>query len=113
MDDDFNSARAIALLFDLAHRVRDPKQDLALREDAARMLVRLGSVLGFFQNLEGRLQDSMPDPSKQLIEMILNYRKEARANKDWALSDRLRDDLLALGIEIKDTAQGTTWNLRK
>jgi len=113
MDDDFNSARAIALLFDLAHRVRDPKQDLALREDAARMLVRLGSVLGFFQNLEERLQDSMPDLSKQLIEMILNYRKEARANKDWALSDRLRDDLLALGIEIKDTAQGTTWNLRK
>jgi cysteinyl-tRNA synthetase len=113
MDDDFNSARAIALLFDLAHRVRDAKLDQGLREDAALMLVKLGRVLGFFKNLQERLQDTMPDLSKQLIELILNYRKEARANKDWALSDRLRDDLLALGIEIKDSPGGSTWDLRK
>jgi cysteinyl-tRNA synthetase len=92
MDDDFNSAKAIALLFDLAHRIRDARQEQTHREEAALMLVKLGKVLGFFQNLQSRLQDNMHDLSKQLIDLILGYRKEARANKDWALSDRLRDD---------------------
>ncbi|MDD2682692.1 MAG: cysteine--tRNA ligase [Candidatus Cloacimonetes bacterium] len=112
MDDDFNSAKAIALLFDLAHRIRDARQEQTHREEAALMLVKLGRVLGFFQNLQSRLQDNMPDLSKQLIDLILGYRKEARANKDWALSDRLRDDLLALGIVINDSPGGSTWELR-
>jgi len=113
MDDDFNSAKAIALLFELSHISKDAKLELTLREDAALMLVKLGRVLGFFQNPEQRLQNDMPDLSKQLIELILSYRNHAREKKDWALSDKIRDELLALGIEIKDTAQGSTWDLRK
>lgn len=112
MDDDINSAKAIAVLFDLNRQIRNEQLPRSQREQAALMLVKLGRVLGFFQNLESILQDSVPDLSKQLMELILAYRAQARANKDWAVSDRIRDDLAALGIEIKDTPEGCTWSIK-
>lgn len=113
MDDDFNTAKAIALLFDLSHRIKDSKTDTCVREDAALMLIKLGKVLGFFQQLQAKLELSMPDLSKKLIDLILLYRNEARANKEWGVSDRIREDLEALNIEIKDVPGSSTWNLRK
>jgi cysteinyl-tRNA synthetase len=112
MDDDINSAKAIAVLFDLNRQIRNEQLPRNQREQAALMLVKLGRVLGFFQNLESILQDSVPDLSKQLMELILAYRAQARAKKDWAVSDRIRDDLAALGIEIKDTPEGCTWSIK-
>ncbi|OQC11091.1 MAG: Cysteine--tRNA ligase [Candidatus Cloacimonetes bacterium ADurb.Bin088] len=112
MDDDINSAKAIAVLFDLNRQIRNEQLPRTQREQAALMLVKLGRVLGFFQNLESILQDSVPDLSKQLMELILAYRAQARAKKDWAVSDRIRDDLAALGIEIKDTPEGCTWSIK-
>jgi cysteinyl-tRNA synthetase len=55
----------------------------------------------------------MPDLSKDLIELILSYRQESRRNKQWTVSDRIRDDLARLGIEIKDTPEGVKWNLKE
>ena len=46
-----------------------------------------------------------------LVNMVLEQRKAAKAAKDWATSDRIRDDLKALGIQIKDTKEGTEWTL--
>ena len=46
-----------------------------------------------------------------LVQMVLEQRKAAKAAKDWATSDRIRDDLKALGIQIKDTKDGTEWTL--
>ena len=46
-----------------------------------------------------------------LVNMILEQRKTAKAAKDWATSDRIRDDLKTLGIQIKDTKEGTEWTL--
>jgi cysteinyl-tRNA synthetase len=46
-----------------------------------------------------------------LVSMVLEQRKAAKASKDWATSDRIRDDLKALGILIKDTKEGTEWTL--
>jgi cysteinyl-tRNA synthetase len=112
MDDDLNSAKAMAILFDLAHQARNEQLNLAKREQAALMLVRLGEVLGFFQNLEQKLEDTMPDLSRQLVELLMAYRREAREKKDWALSDRIRDDLAALGIELRDTPEGCSWKLK-
>ena len=74
------------------------------------MLVRLGSVLGFFQNLAAELSFSLPDLSIQLIELLIAYRDQARADKNWALSDKIRDDLAALGITLKDTPTGCVWS---
>ncbi|MDZ4182929.1 MAG: cysteine--tRNA ligase [Candidatus Cloacimonadaceae bacterium] len=111
MDDDFNSARAIAVLFELASLIKNESLKDSTRKEAAGMLVRLGSALGFFQDLAARLADNMPDLSKQLVELILQYRSQARENKNWALSDKIRDDLANLNIEIKDTKDGCTWSI--
>ncbi|MDI3503481.1 MAG: cysteinyl-tRNA synthetase [Candidatus Cloacimonadota bacterium] len=112
MDDDFNTAKALACLFELSHNIKNPQKSPASKEDSALMLLKLGKVLGFFQNLNVRLRNTMPDLSNQLIELILSYRNEARANKQWAVSDKIRDDLQALGILIKDNPQGSTWERR-
>lgn len=112
MDDDFNTARAIAILFDLTRLAKNSKSSAESRLDAARMLLKLGKVLGFFQHPETRLSKQMPDLSKALIELMLSYRTQARAEKNWAKSDQIRDDLKALGIEIKDGATGSTWDQR-
>jgi len=77
------------------------------------MLVRLGSVLGFFQHLATELGSSLPDLSKQLIELIIRQRAKARADKNWALSDQIRDELAVLGITLKDTPQGCEWSYDK
>lgn len=113
MDDDFNSAKAIAVLFELSHRVKSSTLSSDNRLAAAQLLHRLGSVLGFFNDLEARLAAKMPDLSKALVELVLRYRSEARANKDWAASDKIRNDLATLGIEIKDTPAGCTWSLKE
>ena len=45
--------------------------------------------------------------------MVLEQRQQAKANKDWATSDKIRNELTALGFEVKDTKDGFTWNLNK
>ncbi|HNX03057.1 MAG TPA: cysteine--tRNA ligase [Candidatus Cloacimonas sp.] len=113
MDDDFNTAKAISVLFELNRKVKNtsfPKTD---RLASAQKMVELGSVLGFFQNWETKLNKSLPDLSKALIELLLTYRKEARNNKQWNVSDKIRNDLANLGIDIKDTPNGVKWSLKE
>ncbi|MDD3143970.1 MAG: class I tRNA ligase family protein, partial [Candidatus Cloacimonetes bacterium] len=112
MDDDMNTAKALAVLFDLARHCKNGQLPRAQREQAALMLVRLGEVLGFFSDLCGKLSKDLPDLSRQLVELLLSYRREARENKDWKLSDRIRDDLSSLGVELRDTPGGCTWKLK-
>jgi len=113
MDDDFNTAKAISLLFELNRKVKNAFATIADRISAAVKMVELGSVLGFFQNLELKLSKMLPDLSKDLISLILSYRMEARNKKDWALADKIRNDLAQLGIEIKDTPEGVKWTLKE
>ncbi len=113
MNDDFNTAKAIALLFELTQIIKKSEPEDSRAQDSARMLYKLGGCLGFFQNPELRLSSDTPEISKALIELLLRYRTEARNQKDWARSDMIRDDLQALGIEIKDSPQGSTWEIRK
>ncbi|MDD2229375.1 MAG: cysteine--tRNA ligase [Candidatus Cloacimonetes bacterium] len=113
MEDDFNTARAIAALFELSKRAKNTSSNLQDRQVAALLLVHLGSVLGFFQNIDERLAERKADLSSELVELILSYRKEARDRKDWAMSDKIRDDLAKHGIGIKDTPDGCTWEIKE
>ena len=49
----------------------------------------------------------------KVVDMLLEQRMKAKANKDWATSDKIRDELAALGFEVKDTKDGFTWRLNK
>jgi len=103
MDDDLNTADAISVIFEI---VADANKQITAQSDSAKGLIEkviatiteLGGVLGLLE----RKEDSVP----QEVEEILTLRAEARANKDWAQSDSLRDRLKELGYAVKDTPQG-------
>ncbi|WJW74501.1 cysteine--tRNA ligase [Thiohalobacter sp. IOR34] len=113
MNDDFNTPEAIALLFELARELNRAKaEDPATAADLAATLRRLGGVLGLLQAapeafLRGQPAEAGLDEAE--IERLIEQRNAARARKDWAESDRIRDLLKAQGILLEDGPQGTSW----
>ena len=122
MDEDLNTSKALAILFGLAEKVRKNEN----KQISANTLSYLGSVLGFDFSLSQKevsaeeLQEIVEplyaefeiDKSvENVIDEIIKLRKIARDNKDWAKSDEIRDKLLAHKIQLKDTKEGTTWQI--
>jgi cysteinyl-tRNA synthetase len=104
MDDDFNTPAALAVLFDLASEVNRGKTT-----DAA-LLKGLGATLGLLQaDPQGFLQGGQGGLDPAWVEQQIEARAAAKKARDFALADRIRADLLAQGVELKDSAQGTTW----
>ena len=61
----------------------------------------------------GSNNDAREEAFGQVVDMVLDLRAKAKADKDWATSDRIRDELAAAGFEVKDTKDGVTWKLNK
>ncbi len=112
MDDDFNTAKAISVLFDLAKIVKNPNNEQTKRIQAAHLLFELGKVLGFFNKIETKLKRDINNLSEQLINLLIDYRIQAKKEKNWQLADKIRDDLAKMGIDLKDTKEGTKWSLK-
>ena len=111
MDDDFNTAKAIAFLFEIVKLIRFSKQnDIENSKQYAHLLVELGSALGFFQNIEERLKTSLDSISEDLIELLIKYRTMFKQQQNWKLADMIREDLKKTGINLKDTKEGTDWS---
>ncbi|MFN0039095.1 MAG: cysteine--tRNA ligase [Burkholderiales bacterium] len=106
MNDDFNTPEAVAVLFDLANEVNRSKAP-----EAARMLRSLGAVLGLLQRNPGEfLQGDLPTGwTVERIEERIQARSNAKKSRNFAESDRIRDELLAVGVVLEDGAGGTTW----
>ncbi|MDN0083958.1 cysteine--tRNA ligase [Crenobacter sp. SG2305] len=108
MDDDFNTVEAMAVLFELAGEVNRTHS-----VELAAQLKALGGVLGLLQrDPVAFLQDGVAGEaglSAEAIEALIQARKDARAAKNWAESDRIRDELHNSGVILEDGAQGTTW----
>ena len=112
MQDDFNTPQAISVLFDLAREInRQKTTDEGAALDLARLLKSLSSVIGLLEeNPEDFLRGSTDDGlSAEAIEALIQQRLEARNAKNWAESDRIRDELKSNGIILEDSKQGTTW----
>ncbi len=116
MSDDFNTPKAMARLFELVTRINGIKDGhLPKNEVSGETLSRLKSAFEalIFQVLG--LQDEMVagDNGTNLVDglmdIIIDLRKDARTNKDWATSDKIRDMLGALEVQLKDGKEGTTW----
>ena len=117
MDDDFNTPKAVAALFVLACEInRERDSDPSTASKLASILKRLAGYLGllerdpdaFLQGAQGEAAGAKGF-SVDAIDALIAERLEARANKDWAGSDRIRDELAAQGIVLEDGGGGTTW----
>ncbi len=111
MDDDLNTADAIAVLFDLTREINSnistatqPSKELA--EKAMKLFREFADVLGL---LYAQRKDSIDDE----IEALIQKRTEARKNKDWATADQIRDELKARHIVLEDTPQGVKWHIEQ
>ncbi len=114
MDDDFNTPEALAVLFDMVREINRLREtDAAKAAGLGAELRQLGGVLGILQDdpeaylkggvgAEGGLSDAD-------IDALIQQRLDARAEKNWAEADRIRDELQAAGILLEDGPQGTSW----
>lgn len=106
MDDDLNTADGLAAIFELTKdintKILDRDVSKAVCEHAAKLYDELCDVLGILYNRKENTLDGD-------IEALVEKRQEARKNKDWATADKIRDELKAKGIILKDTPQGVTW----
>jgi cysteinyl-tRNA synthetase len=125
MDDDFNTALVIGHFFDLVRALNrvtaipelaSDSVALAAVQSARDGMIRLGNVLGLFIStpsawLEKQKHAGLGETglSAEEIEVLISERQTARANRDFARSDQIRDELAAKGILLLDSAQGTTW----
>lgn len=106
MDDDLNTADGVAAVFELVKDINtsilDKEVSKNVCQTAAAVFDELCDVLGILYNRKNNDVDSD-------IEALIEERQQARANNDWATADRIRDELKAKGIILKDTPQGVTW----
>lgn len=114
MNDDFNSPQLIAQLFEGAKYIQSvnagtKKIDKETKEQLLDLYrVFIFDVLGFIPNLEKGNKELLDG----LLNTIIEIRVQAKNNKDWATSDAIRDQLNTLGITLKDSKDGTTWELK-
>jgi cysteinyl-tRNA synthetase len=117
MDDDFNTPQALGVLFDLARFLQGTRAQLEQGRIGAGPflmgvgeLVTLGRVLGLLET-GARAQAPVDPQLKARVESLVYLREQARKRRDFAEADRLRDELVRLGVTLKDTREGTTWTL--
>jgi cysteinyl-tRNA synthetase len=105
MDDDLNIAAALAALFQFTHRVNKILDRTGLspsdKEKGLTALESINSVLG--------VMDLEPPKIGHDLETLIEKREQARKNRDWDRSDRLRQELMEMGIEVTDTEEGPVW----
>ncbi len=117
MNDDMNTPVVIALLFEAAHAVNNviaghasiSADDLAHLKETFRLFCF--DIMGLKE--ERGASDAREAAYGKVVDMLLRQRMKAKANKDWATSDEIRDTLSALGFEVKDTKDGFEWKLNK
>ena len=114
MDDDFNTALAISQMFGLAKEINRYHQeiergtafDVKSFVKVANAYHEMAEIIGIFEQEEATADDGLADA---LMELIIGIRQEARAAKNWAVADRIRDGLKEAGVVIEDTPTGVRW----
>jgi cysteinyl-tRNA synthetase len=104
MNDDFNTPPAVSVLFELAGELNRTRS-----LQAAALLKGLGKVLGVLQQSPRSYLQGGSTLDEAHIQQLIDERAQAKKARDFAAADRIRDELAALGVELKDSAAGTTW----
>jgi len=109
MDDDFNTAQAIAVLFELSKEINRGAEQGKNITEAQHTLLKLAGVLGL--TLKDKTQPA-PD-TEGFINLLASTRDNLRQNQQWQLADKIRDGLADLGVTLEDTPEGTRWKYKK
>mgnify|MGYP001217436198 FL=1 len=110
MSDDLNTPDALTVLFDIAKFANtklDENSSKQMVEEVLNLFLRLEAALG----LENR-KKSADDLDVEKIEAMVKERSEAKKNKDYAKADQIRDELLQMGVTVKDTREGSKWEIK-
>jgi len=108
MDDDFNTSAALAAIFELVRNLNQARGDGATDAQllpALQIFDELTGVLG----LQLEEQPGKTNAADPFIDLLVSLRRDLRTEKNWALSDKLRDELKALGVILEDSKDGTSW----
>jgi cysteinyl-tRNA synthetase len=111
MDDDFNSPVLIAELFEIVrviNSIYDGKAKVS-QEGLESLKVFMKEFVEDILGLRND-QNSGSDDIDDVMNLVIKLRNEAKSNKDFVTSDRIRDELNAIGIQLKDSKEGTLWN---
>ena len=109
MNDDFNTAEAIGVLFTLA---REVNSYLAREKVNKKILGELTDFFNSFNDIFDIIATGLSYSLEDRVEKLIQERNEARKNKEWNVADRIRDELDAEGIILEDTQQGTRWKMK-
>ena len=117
MNDDLNSPIVISHLFDAARAINSAKdgkgtisaEDLKELQDVFHLF--LFDILGMVDESAGAGNDTSREAFAKAVDLLLSIRQQAKANKDWATSDKIRNELTAIGFTIKDTKDGAEWKI--
>ncbi|MBN1928564.1 MAG: cysteine--tRNA ligase [Chlorobiaceae bacterium] len=121
LNDDFNTPVAISVIFEFVKALNSALDKGGLDAKSKTGALALfdtyaGAVLGILKNRDELLAGESGESARTLddvMQVLLELRREARANKDFGTSDRIRDLLMERGIEVKDTKEGATWSRKK
>ena len=116
MNDDFSTAKVLANMFELVHVINSLKDKSVAAEELpvetlqllkSKMEVYVEDILGLQSEAEAEA-----DKLKGVMQVLISLRKEARAKRDWATSDKIRNQLAEIGIQLKDEKDGNiSWSL--
>lgn len=120
MNDDFNIPLALSCMFEVVHKLNLARENNSLTTDQTSLIVNLacgllamGRVLGILnQDVEQFFCSGISNISPEYIQQKIQERQQARQNKDWAMADKIRQELDANGIVLEDSAQGTIWKTK-
>ena len=119
MNDDFATPQVISHLFEactVVNKLVDHKATICadcLKELTETMRLFAFDILGLSANSAAGANEAREEAFGKVVDMVLELRAKARAEKDWATCDKIRDELKDAGFEVKDTKDGVTWKLNK
>ena len=112
MDDDFNSTGAMAAIYDLVRTINQARSDGATQAQLSHAQAAFDELTGVL-GLRLEAQQTAHSQSDAFIDLLVKLRTEMRTQKNWAMSDLIRDELKKLGVVLEDSKQGTRWNWDK
>lgn len=115
MDDDFNTVQGLGAIFELVkelNKALDSEKLSALgKENVQKTVDYIVNIMEEVLGVKLKLDNEVGNLTSELVEFILELRREARVEKNWGMSDKIRDRLAEMGIKIKDGKDKTTWSM--